>query len=319
MGNAMIKKHQISSFDRVGISGYIMYNWEVIGRQYTGEELARIESFCSNFSRKALFVTAFFFPEDPIEDAKIYHLLPIHGTPEEKKEYSEFLINKKNRNVAYAKRYLQNIIDYALNHKDVGLLVKLHPVEISEGNMEITKIYETLSFTGTAVMLLAAGWCLINCLVNRFEILNRIIDLLMIVMSTVFSFGMFIIVSLTGTNENLDAALYKYTTGRSQVSYNMMNVYPIKLFGQRLDGRTGYEIVDNAYVYTLIQLGLIMFCLMVIAYLCCIINAYKYRVTRRLFIMAIFIAYGFMEQSFINPFINFSWLFIADMIWCEEI
>ncbi len=144
MGNAMIKKHQISSFDRVGISGYIMYNWEVIGRQYTGEELARIESFCSNFSRNALFVTAFFFPEDPIEDAKIYHLFPIHGTPEEKKEYSEFLINKKNRNVAYAKRYLQNIIDYALNHKDVGLLVKLHPVEISEGNMEITKIYEKM-------------------------------------------------------------------------------------------------------------------------------------------------------------------------------
>ena len=79
-----------------------------------------------------------------------------------------------------------------------------------------------------------------------------------------------------------------------------------------------YEIVDNAYVYTLIQLGLIMFCLMAIAYLCCIVNTYKHRDTRRLFILAVFIAYGFMEQSFINPFINFSWLFIADMIWSEK-
>ena len=173
----------------------------------------------------------------------------------------------------------------------------------------------SLSFTGTAVMLLAAGWCLINCLVNRFEILNRIIDLIMIVSSAVFSFGMFIIVSIIGINENLDAALHKYTSTRSGVSYNMMNMYPIKLFGQRFDGRAGYEIVDNAYVYTLIQLGLIMFCLMAIAYLCCIVNTYKHRDTRRLFIVAVFIAYGFMEQSFINPFINFSWLFIADIVW----
>ena len=177
----------------------------------------------------------------------------------------------------------------------------------------------SLSFTGTAVMLLAAGWCLINCLVNRFEILNRIIDFLMIVVSAVFSLGMFVIVSITGINENLDAVLYKYTSSRSWVSYNMMDIYPIKLFGQRFDGRAGYEIVDNAYVYTLIQLGLIMFCLMAIAYLCCIVNTYKHRDTRRLFILAVFVAYGFMEQSFINPFINFSWLFIADMIWNDKV
>ena len=176
----------------------------------------------------------------------------------------------------------------------------------------------SLSFTGTAVMLLAAGWCLINCLVNRFEILDRISDFLMIVVSAVFSLGMFVIVLITGINEHLDAVLYKYTSSRSGVSYNMMDKYPIKLFGQRFDGRAGYEIVDNAYVYTLIQLGLIMFCLMAIAYLCCIVNTYKHRDTRRLFIVAVFIAYGFMEQSFINPFINFSWLFIADMIWSEK-
>ena len=176
----------------------------------------------------------------------------------------------------------------------------------------------SLSFSGTAVMLLAAGWCLINCLVNRFDILNRIIDLIMIVVSTAFSLGMFIIVSITGINEHLDAVLYKYTSSRSEVSYNMMNMYPIKLFGQRFDGRAEYELVDNAYVYTLIQLGVIMFCLMVAAYFCCVIYTYKHRDTRRLFIIAVFIAYGFMEQSFINPFINFSWLFIADMIWSKE-
>lgn len=174
------------------------------------------------------------------------------------------------------------------------------------------------SFTGTAIILVAAGWCLINCSVNRFEILNRIIDFLMIVVSAVFSLGMFVIVSISGINENLDATLFKYTSRRSEATYTMMNMYPIKLFGQRFDGRAGYEIVDNAYVYTLIQLGLIMFCLMAIAYLCCIVNTYKHRDTRRLFIVAVFIAYGFMEQSFINPFINFSWLFIADMIWSEK-
>ena len=173
----------------------------------------------------------------------------------------------------------------------------------------------SLSFTGTLVMLIAAGYCLINSLVNQFEMMRRIANILMIAVSAVFFSGMFIIVSILGIDEGIDAALYKYTSSRSQVSGNMMDLYPIRLFGQKFDGRAGYEIVDNAYIYTLIQLGIIMFCLMVIAYLCCIINSYKLRDTRRLFILAVLIAYGFMEQSFINPFINFSWLFIADMIW----
>lgn len=71
----------------------------------------------------------------------------------------------------------------------------------------------------------------------------------------------------------------------------------------------------NTYVYTLVQLGVIMFLLLIIAYLCCLLSAYRHRDTRRLFIITVFILYGFMEQSFINPFINFSWLFIADMVW----
>ena len=173
----------------------------------------------------------------------------------------------------------------------------------------------SLSFTGAAVMLIAAGWCLINSLVNQFEMMKRIANILMVVVSAVFSSGMFIIVSMLGVDEAMDAALYKYTSSRSQVSGNMMDLYPIKIFGQKFDGRAGYEIVDNAYIYTLIQLGIIMFCLMVIAYLCCFINSYKLRDTRRLFILAVLIAYGFMEQSFINPFINFSWSFIADIVW----
>lgn len=176
----------------------------------------------------------------------------------------------------------------------------------------------SLSFVGAAVMLIAAGWCLINSLVNQFEMMRRIVNILMIAVSAIFSLGMFIIVSILGINENLDATLYRYTSSRSWVSGNMMDLYPIKFFGQKFDGRAGYEMVDNAYIYTLIQLGIIMFCLMVIAYLCCIINSYKLRDTRRLFILAALIAYGFMEQSFINPFINFSWLFIADMVWNVE-
>lgn len=176
----------------------------------------------------------------------------------------------------------------------------------------------SLSFTGTLVMLIAAGWCLINSLVNQFEMMRHIVNILMVAVSGIFSSGMFIIVSILGIDEGIDAALYKYTSSRSQVSGNMMDLYPIKFFGQKFDGRAGYEIVDNAYIYTLIQLGIIMFCLMVIAYLCCIINSYKLRDTRRLFILAVLITYGFMEQSFINPFINFSWLYIADMVWKRD-
>lgn len=59
---------------------------------------------------------------------------------------------------------------------------------------------------------------------------------------------MFIIISITGINANYDTMFSKYTSGRSRVSYNMTDMYPIKLSGQRFDGRAGYEIVDNAYV-----------------------------------------------------------------------
>lgn len=173
----------------------------------------------------------------------------------------------------------------------------------------------SLSFTGTAVMLLIAGWCLINGIIKHSNALRCISNAILMFVSCIYFLGMFIIVSILGINENLDSLLSKFTSTRSTVSWNMINAYPIKLFGQRFDGRVGYEILDNAYVYTLLQLGVIMFCLMMLAYLCCLIRTYRNRDTRILFILTVLIVYGFMEQSFINPFINFSWLFIADMIW----
>lgn len=138
---------------------------------------------------------------------------------------------------------------------------------------------------------------------------------LMIIVSLIFMAGIFIIASMLGNNEKFDSVIYKLTSSRSQVSREMMDLYPIRLFGQRFDGRASWEILDNTYVYTLVQLGVIMFLLLIIAYFCCLLSAYRHRDTRRLFIITVFILYGFMEQSFINPFINFSWLFIADMVW----
>ena len=173
----------------------------------------------------------------------------------------------------------------------------------------------SLCYTGTAIILVTAVWCLISGVATQWEKLRLIMNSLMVAVSMAAMISIFVLSRIIGISESLDIVLLRLTAHRTHVSRNMMDVYSIKLFGQRFDGRAGYEILDNAYVYTLLQLGVIMFCLMMLAYLCCIIRTYRNRDTRILFILTVLIVYGFMEQSFINPFINFSWLFIADMIW----
>ena len=177
----------------------------------------------------------------------------------------------------------------------------------------------SLSFTGTAVMVIASGGVICKAVIMKSEILSRIVNLIMLAVSIASMIVMFVFTRMIGISESLDIILLKYTAHRTHVSRSMMDVYSVKLFGQRFDSRAGYEMLDNAYVYTLLQLGVIMFCLMVMAYLCCLLGAYRRKDISRLFILTILIIYGFMEQSFINPFINFSWLFIADMIWNDKV
>ena len=173
----------------------------------------------------------------------------------------------------------------------------------------------SLCYTGTAIILVTAVWCLISGGTTQWEKLRLIINSLMVAVSIAAMISIFVLSRIIGISESLDIVLLRFTAHRTHVSRRMMDMYSIKLFGQRFDGRAGYEILDNAYVYTLLQLGVIMFCLMMLVYLCCLIRTYRNRDTRVLFILTVLIVYGFMEQSFINPFINFSWLFIADMIW----
>ena len=105
-------------------------------------------------------------------------------------------------------------------------------------------------------------------MIMKSEILSRIVNLIMLAVSIASMIVMFVFTRMIGISESLDIILLKYTAHRTHVSRSMMDVYSVKLFGQRFDSRAGYEMLDNAYVYTLLQLGVIMFCLMVMAYLC---------------------------------------------------
>lgn len=176
----------------------------------------------------------------------------------------------------------------------------------------------SLSLTGTSVILVEGIWCLAHYMIIQSENLRSITNLIMVVVSAISIVLMFCFAKLIGFSESFDLILLKYTAHRSHVSKRMLDMYPITLWGQKFDGRAGYEVLDNTYVFTLLQLGIIMFCLLVIAYLCCLIREYRRKDTRRLFIVTTLIIYGFMEQSFINPFINFSWLYIADMVWKRD-
>lgn len=177
----------------------------------------------------------------------------------------------------------------------------------------------TKSFTGTILLILCSlilySYKLFEQFVKKRYFVSDVTNFILMlgIISPVFL--TFIYIPLYGVSDRLTYLLSRLTTNRITQTYEMYKIYSISLFGQQFTGRRFYEMIDNAYAYTLLGLGACIFILYTVLYGICIYRTYKAKDTRRLFVLFIFFVYGYMEQFFINPFMNFSMLFICDILW----
>lgn len=109
--------------------------------------------------------------------------------------------------------------------------------------------------------------------------------------------------------------LNKLSTGRIEYSHEYMTNYPITLWGQIFDERTVAPIIDNAFVYILLQYGIIYFAFFTIGYYLVVKSCIENKNIKRLFICILFLYYGLFEQFIQNPFINFTLLFVGEAFW----
>lgn len=101
-------------------------------------------------------------------------------------------------------------------------------------------------------------------------------------------------------------------TGRIYYSNHFLTQYPINLFGYDLSYDS--HLLDNGYVILLINYGVVVFFLYVVGYLFLIRRFAQKNMIKELFMISSFTLYGVAEGYISNIFLNFSLLFLGDLL-----
>lgn len=112
----------------------------------------------------------------------------------------------------------------------------------------------------------------------------------------------------------------KVMAGRVKLSYEFLNFFKPTLFGQCVDDLTAYRlqtnnwylICDNSYVLILSAYGILAFLLCL--YLIYKLSSIAQEDRSKLFVLSSFCVYGIAEAFFIIFFVNFSMLFVKDIL-----
>ena len=172
----------------------------------------------------------------------------------------------------------------------------------------------TLSFTGVIANITAvSGFFIIKQCREKSAI--RIFERIMICISGIPLLLSFLTAFLYREGTAFWNKIYDLTNTRVKWNFEYMRAYPLTLFGQIFDGRVEYEVLDNAYLFVLQRYGVVFFILFVAGYALLIYRFYEQRDTKKLFICVLFLFYGFIEQYIQNPFMNFSIIYFAMLVW----
>lgn len=130
------ENHKIEDESRSQTVGYVYYDVEAVKDFFYGEELpGEIKRWKEGFKRRILVLTGFPIAEYTKDEQIIMSAFRYYGIKGKEKEYEEELQEwkeRKNDFRAYRKKYLECIVNFAKNHPDIGILIKMHPVELND-------------------------------------------------------------------------------------------------------------------------------------------------------------------------------------------
>lgn len=135
------KNKKIEDVSRSQTVGYVYYDMDAIQEYFKEDKtLDEVWTWGKNFVKTILVLTGFPLAEYTKNEQIIMSAFKYYGIKGKEKEYERELREwkeKKNAFLDYRKRYLDCIVQFAKNHPDIGVIVKLHPVELesfSKGN-----------------------------------------------------------------------------------------------------------------------------------------------------------------------------------------
>ena len=110
---------------------------------------------------------------------------------------------------------------------------------------------------------------------------------------------------------SLPNTLNRLLTGRIHHARTTLTSDPFTLFG--LKGELG-AFIDNAYVFLLMKYGIIMAAIIFSLYYAAVRSMIKRNDLYGIYMVFLFVLYGFTEQFFINGFMNYSMILVGNEI-----
>lgn len=110
---------------------------------------------------------------------------------------------------------------------------------------------------------------------------------------------------------SLPNILNRLLTGRIHHARTALTSNPFTLFGYH---ENLSAFIDNAYVFLLMKYGIIMAGIIFVLYYVAVRSMIKRMNLYGIYMVFLFVLYGFTEQFFINGFMNYSMILVGDEI-----
>lgn len=149
---------------------------------------------------------------------------------------------------------------------------------------------------------------------NKNKKLWKILGILMIVGTYLMILFSFIIGILYDKNKPMFVMLDHFFTNRVHVMHDAFDLYPITLFGNKLDNRIGY-VLDNAYLDLFVEYGIAIFIAFLVLYTLLFFKLYKNNKYVEIMVCCIIMVYSIVEQFLRHCFLNFTLIYFGYVIW----
>lgn len=143
LGEALLKADKLTNIERVKATGYVWYEKDIVSDRYKKYSIySEMKKWSEKYKNNILVLTGFLVAENSIND---YQILGYFGDDKPLNKRTPLEIAQAKESIAtereFRTKYIDMIIYLANNNPDVGITVKMHPLEIEEKN----KCYDILA------------------------------------------------------------------------------------------------------------------------------------------------------------------------------
>lgn len=132
LGRQLLGDNKVTDIRRIKTAGYGLYEQSVVQKRYKENKFyKKIQNWFDAFSKNILVLTGFMVADCSIQE---YHVLEYFGNNKPLDEMTPMEIYQAQSSITAEKefrsKYIDGIIAMAMANPEIGIVVKLHPIEI---------------------------------------------------------------------------------------------------------------------------------------------------------------------------------------------